>query len=894
MSATIRLNIDDQPKIIVKPDQVQYIMSGYTNYNFIGVYPTVVSATTSGNTTTIHVYSPSGATGASGSTGQSGHTPTLIFNGSGSTVVNYGVTGTTYNINIYSPSGATGAKGDTGASGYTPTLVFIGSGSTVVNTNKTGNTYQIHVYAPSGATGAKGDSGNTVINYYTFLPSGGTILKTSGNTVTIYSPSGGTSSISLVGSGDTSVTQSGNTYIIYTPSGSTQLPTTIIGSGATIATYISGNTWNVYSPTGATGNYASQTDFTGHTGNTSIHRTSGDTQNQINDSLLGYWNSGQTIVYVSGQTSGLTPSWNNVIDKPSWLSGTTLQQFQTGHTHNYNSLSNKPDLTQYTLTGTTAALRLDLNTFTGATQTMYNDTYEVTGFIDNTNIGVSYNSTGRTITLTNPSGIYYYWNGKKHSLGTSWTSSGHTNNTSAWYLYSTDGQNFIWSTQAWNFNQLMLAYRPANTTICIREVHGVMQGETHKEMHRLFGCYMVSGFGLTSGTYALQPTTPTDAQNTFGLEVGVVADEDLQSSILAWPQDSYTRLYFTGTGATKNFQTGQALPFRMGATYPLINSWNGVTFSETEAASGRYFNYYVIRIPVTSDSGSQLYRAVITQPQFSYSSLAAAQAETTQSLNFGDLTAISPETVLVERITFRTQSTYNSATGRCRIESISILTGSRFSQTSTVVGVGTATAGNVSVTPIVPFVSTNLQDWTQETLIVFSQTGHTHSQYALKTQALTGGTSMSGTSLIHGTPVSANKLQLKGLFATGNLSLVSSTNGITISGGTDSTKANVLATIAAKTGTTYTALLADSGKILEFTASAATTITLPSGTTIPAGYQITCINYGGATSAAKTFVAGTGASIKSKGSKLKLETQYDAASAYYRGSNIWVLIGDLT
>jgi hypothetical protein len=45
--------------------------------------------------------------------------------------------------------------------------------------------------------------------------------------------------------------------------------------------------------------------------------------------------------YVDLKVSGNTPSWTIIVSKPSWLSGTTLQRFQTGHTHSYNNLANK-------------------------------------------------------------------------------------------------------------------------------------------------------------------------------------------------------------------------------------------------------------------------------------------------------------------------------------------------------------------------------------------------------------------------------------------------------------------------------------------------------------------------------------------------------------------------
>jgi hypothetical protein len=102
-----------------------------------------------------------------------------------------------------------------------------------------------------------------------------------------------------------------------------------------------------------------------------------------------------------------------------------------------------------------------------------------------------------------------------------------------------------------------------------------------------------------------------------------------------------------------------------------------------------------------------------------------------------------------------------------------------------------------------------------------------------------------------------------------------------------------IATISTKTGTTYTALSTDIGKIIEFTATGATTITLPTGLTT--GYQITIVNYGnGTVGGVRTFAPGTGASIKSKSGNLKLSTVFDAATAYYRGSNVWVVFGDLT
>ncbi len=346
--------------------------------------------------------------------------------------------------------------------------------------------------------------------------------------------------------------------------------------------------------------------------------------------------------------------------------------------------------------------------YTGTTQMMYNDVQDPTGFIDNNNIVVTYNSINRTINLINNNGIYYYYNGKKHYLGTSWTSSGHTNDSNAWYLFSSDGTNFLWKNNVWTFSDIQVAARPANVNWALRELHGVMAKDTHAEFHQNFGTYRKSGFGFTNGTYSLQPTSPVNADNTIGFEAGIIKDEDNETSINAWLEGSYTRLYFTGT-SIHNFETGQTTIFRVGSVYPKYNPYNGSGFTETEMNSDEYANWYVIRIPVTADAGSQLYRAVILQPQFTYSTLTSAQSENPQNLYLGGLASWLAEYVLVERITMYTNSGYITAIGRVRIEALSVLSGNRYSQTNTTVGLGAITAGNVSVVPVSPFTSNNLQ-----------------------------------------------------------------------------------------------------------------------------------------------------------------------------------------
>jgi hypothetical protein len=116
---------------------------------------------------------------------------------------------------------------------------------------------------------------------------------------------------------------------------------------------------------------------------------------------------------------------------------------------------------------------------------------------------------------------------------------------------------------------------------------------------------------------------------------------------------------------------------------------------------------------------------------------------------------------------------------------------------------------------------------------------------------------------------------------------------IQVSGSTLASTYALKSSITQKTGTTYTIAAADEGKILEFTTTGSCTISLPTGLTT--NFQVTLVSYGnGTTSGVKTIAAGTGATVKSANSALKLSTIFGAATAYYRGSNVWVCFGDLT
>ncbi|MFC2248554.1 carbohydrate-binding protein [Labrys portucalensis] len=98
--------------------------------------------------------------------------------------------------------------------------------------------------------------------------------------------------------------------------------------------------------------------------------------------------------------------------------------------------------------------------------------------------------------------------------------------------------------------------------------------------------------------------------------------------------------------------------------------------------------------------------------------------------------------------------------------------------------------------------------------------------------------------------------------------------------------------INTQTGTAYTLALTDKGKIVEMNNAGANTLTIPANATVafPVNSRIDLSQFGAGQT---TIAADAGVTIRSAGGKLKLTGQYSGATLYKRGTDEWVLIGDL-
>jgi hypothetical protein len=96
-----------------------------------------------------------------------------------------------------------------------------------------------------------------------------------------------------------------------------------------------------------------------------------------------------------------------------------------------------------------------------------------------------------------------------------------------------------------------------------------------------------------------------------------------------------------------------------------------------------------------------------------------------------------------------------------------------------------------------------------------------------------------------------------------------------------------------QTGTTYTLAIGDASKSVEMNNAAANTLTVPPNSSVPfpVGTVIEVCQLGAGQT---TIAADSGVSIKSPGSKLKLTEQFSSGSLRKRGTDEWVLTGDIT
>lgn len=280
----------------------------------------------------------------------------------------------------------------------------------------------------------------------------------------------------------------------------------------------------------------------------------------------------------------------------------------------------------------------------------HENTKEPTGFKDPELVVVTYDSAARTITLTGT--VEAYYRGVQIAALTSgWVSDAIPPGPTQGYFLYYNGSAFVWSTTVWSFDTLHIAYvyyeSGGTFRFAIRETHGLMPWQAHRELHETVGTYLRSGGDLSS--YVLASTVAANRRPDVASTV--IADEDLQSTNPTLTSKSYTHLYLTSTG-TSTFSTANAEILPVTGATPYYNQFTGGNWVQTAVPPTQYTIVFLVAVPTSADSGSQTYRYLWLQGQLA-GTLANAQAFDFHDMNIGQLSGLATEFVPVGKVIVR-------------------------------------------------------------------------------------------------------------------------------------------------------------------------------------------------------------------------------------------------
>ena len=165
-------------------------------------------------------------------------------------------------------------------------------------------------------------------------------------------------------------------------------------------------------------------------------------------------------------------------------------------------------------------------------------TKEPSGFLYPDDISISYNSTTRIVTVSAPLGkLVCYYNGEiilgMDGTITTWDSPAHANTIDNNFFLYYNGSGLQFDTNQWQFDCVQIAFIQYYTgfKFALREPHGLMQWQSHKELHEVIGTYRQYGGDLSS--YVLSSTTA--ANRRPDISACNIQDEDLLTLNAATP-----------------------------------------------------------------------------------------------------------------------------------------------------------------------------------------------------------------------------------------------------------------------------------------------------------------------------------------------------------------------
>ena len=320
---------------------------------------------------------------------------------------------------------------------------------------------------------------------------------------------------------------------------------------------------------------------------------------------------------------------------------------------------------------------------------------EPNGFVNRTDSTIVYDLANKRITV---SGTFVYYNqGTKYSKATVSEAVEHAASVGFYCVYYvgsvlTIGAVGIFFDLSIHTPICMVLYNGTAATtywsgaegIVIEERHGLtMDWDTHQTLHNNIGTYVRgAGFAL-NGTYAVATGSGGLVDVSYGVDSGVVCDEDIsitldQLSDNAGVGNQYPVFYRVGTGTEWRWLVTNIPLIKDNNNDILFNKLDGSTWGlKPITVSGKYLNMYLCATTVKNASSGNDYKFIWVIGQTEHSTLANAQSETMLSLNLSGL--LFSEIAPLWQITMVRNSAYETASGKSRVESVRRIVGTRVS-----------------------------------------------------------------------------------------------------------------------------------------------------------------------------------------------------------------------
>jgi len=281
-------------------------------------------------------------------------------------------------------------------------------------------------------------------------------------------------------------------------------------------------------------------------------------------------------------------------------------------------------------------------------------TKEFTGFAEPLDVIVTGDSATRTVTLTGTVNAYYQGE-KNTTIISGWTSPAHGSDTAKQYFLEFDGTSIVWFDASAGLSEtfyqnLLISFAfhdPTNSVwVYLREPHGLMPWQTHREFHQTTGTYRRTGGSLTN--YTEGSTTAADRRPD--IESTLLYDEDLPTQNPVLNSGLYSQFYLTGADGDVNNAINQADIVPLSGNQPYWNEFTGGSWQQTLMANNSYMAVWVLCIPMAADANSQQWRYLFIQGQTNDGSLSNIQALTPQDVSIGKLRELLPELVVTNKI----------------------------------------------------------------------------------------------------------------------------------------------------------------------------------------------------------------------------------------------------